>query len=446
MTRQYFGTDGIRGRVGDTVINVDFFQKLGWAIGQVLGQSGENNFILGRDTRESGPELQAALQSGLIMAGCHVHDGGILPTPAVAYLTRTQAMQAGIVVSASHNPFYDNGIKLFDSQGMKLSDEAELEIEAALTSAPDSSAALLDGITQVVAASQRAYIDFCCHIFPEGLALNGLHVVVDGSHGAMSSVAPITLRELGAQVTEVGCEPDGKNINVGCGSLHPEVLQEQVMAAKADLGIAFDGDGDRLLLVAHDGVCVDGDEILCILASDKSMQTKGIVGTLMSNIGLEQALQARAIPFERAKVGDRYVLEKLLALGWQLGGENSGHVIDLEFTTTGDGLLTVLQVLRAMKRQGATLSSLRQQMIKRPQILKNVHYQGDAQAILLSDFVVQTRHQLEAQLADRGRILLRLSGTEPVIRVMAEGSDKNEVTAVVDTLVKAIEAASGLAH
>lgn len=438
MTRQYFGTDGIRGHVGDHVINVDFFKKLGWAIGHVLGQD-DGHILLGRDTRESGLELQQALQSGLLAAGCHVHDGGVLPTPAVAYLTRLEYMQAGIVISASHNPYHDNGIKLFDAQGMKLSDELEAEIEAMLISAPDTIPMPINGVDQMSALASQSYIDFCCNVLSEEGGLKDIHIVVDGSHGAMSSIAPTTFRQLGATVSEMGCQPDGQNINVECGSLHPKALQEKVVALGANIGVAFDGDGDRLVLVDHNGDCVDGDEILCILAHDKPMEERGVVGTLMTNLGLEQALQASGVPFERAKVGDRYVLERLLALGWQLGGENSGHVIDLDVTTTGDGLVTAIQVLRAMKRQSSSLATLKQKMIKRPQVLKNVRYEGDAHAILAHASVVKTRQQLETQLGDRGRILLRLSGTEPLIRVMAEGNDAAEITAVVDTLVDAIQ-------
>lgn len=446
MSRRYFGTDGIRGCVGDAAINVEFFLKLGWAVGCVLSDTAHRTILVGRDTRVSGEMLQSALEAGLAAAGCQVVDVGVLPTPAVAYLAQSMRTQGGMMVSASHNPFHDNGIKIFDHQGMKLSDEQELHIEQQLDLplqmvSPDN----MFSAQSMAKDAESRYIEFCKSTFPAQLNLEGLRIVVDAANGAMSAVAPIVLRELGAEVITVGCQPDGFNINVGCGSLYPDTLQARVLAEKADIGVALDGDGDRVLLVDHTGTCVDGDEILCILASEKATGLRshaGVVGTLMSNLGLEKSLTNMGVAFERAQVGDRYVLETLIQKGWTLGGENSGHVIDLDYTTTGDGLVTACQVLRAMQLQQATLQTLKSGMLKRPQVLKNIRFKGDAAAILSHPRVLAAVSEMEDKLAGRGRVLLRPSGTEPLVRVMGEGDDLTEVTAVVDALVAVIESVS----
>lgn len=440
MMRRYFGTDGIRGRVGDDTINVVFMLKLGWAIGIALIDKQHKTVLIGRDTRISGTVLEAALQAGLASAGAKVQTLGIIPTPAVAYLTQSMRAQVGIVISASHNPYDDNGIKIFDKNGMKLSDEQELDIEI-----------LLDQPLQMVPSEQLfetqalahdapgRYIEFCKSTFPSQLSLTGLRIVIDAAHGAAFQVAPTIFRELGAEVVAIGCEPNGFNINKEVGALHTEALQRRVLDEQADLGIALDGDGDRVLLVDHRGELVDGDEIVGILAKENIMgiHHRGVVGTLMSNLGLEQALNQWGISFERAKVGDRYVLERLIEKGWTLGGEASGHIIDLDFTTTGDGIISALQVLRVMQMQQQPLHQLKQMMTKRPQILKNIPFTGDKK-ILTYPAVEQAVDRLTKQLNGRGRILLRLSGTEPLLRVMAEGNDLNEVEAVVNELVSLI--------
>ena len=444
MTRRYFGTDGIRGRVGDAVINPMFMLQLGWAIGTVLLDDQHKTVLIGRDTRISGTSLEAALQAGLAAAGADVRTLGIIPTPAVAYLTQSMRATVGIVISASHNPYDDNGIKIFDKNGFKLSDEQELAIEALLdqplTMVSSDSLSEIQPLTHD--ASQR-YIEFCKSTFPSQLSLHKLKIVVDAAQGAGFQVAPTIFKELGADVIAMGCEPNGFNINDACGALHTEALQRRVVAEHADLGIALDGDGDRLLLVDHKGELVDGDEILGILAQGGVVggHHRGVVGTLMTNLGLEQALTQWKIPFERTKVGDRYVLERLLEKGWTLGGEASGHIIDLDFTTTGDGLVSALQVLRVIQMQQQPLHTLKQTIIKRPQILKNIHFTGTAD-ILQHANVQSSVDRLTKQFEGRGRILLRLSGTEPLLRVMAEGDDHNEVEAVVDELIRVITAVS----
>lgn len=435
--RRYFGTDGIRGRVGDATINVVFMLKLGWAIGTALTDDYHKTVLLGRDTRISGTLLEAALQAGLASSGAKVRTLGIIPTPAVAYLTQSMRAAVGIVISASHNPYYDNGIKIFDKDGMKLSDAQELAIEALLDQPLTMvSSEQLSEMHQLTYDAPGRYIEFCKSTFPSQLTLTGLKIVIDAANGAGFQVAPTIFGELGAQVIAIGCEPDGFNINKESGALYTEALQHRVIAEQADLGIALDGDGDRLLLVDHQGELVDGDEILGILAKENVMgiHHRGVVGTLMSNLGLEQALDQRGIPFERAQVGDRYVLERLLEKGWTLGGEASGHIIDLDFTTTGDGIVSALQVLRVMQMQKKPLHTLKQIIIKRPQVLKNIYFSG-AKDILNHPDIQLSVVRLTKQFAGRGRILLRLSGTEPLLRVMAEGDDLNEVEAVVDELI-----------
>lgn len=448
MTRQYFGTDGIRGRVGDKVINAEFMLKLGWAIGTVLPKEQHGTVLIGRDTRVSGSVLEAALQAGLASAGITVRTLGVIPTPAVAYLTQSMRAQAGIMISASHNPYYDNGIKIFDTQGMKFSDALELQIEELLTQ-PMSMATSeqLSAVQRLTYDAKGRYIEFCKGTFPHQLSLEGLKIVIDAAQGAGYQVAPTIFSELGADIIVTGCEPNGFNINEHCGALHPERLQQLVLQHQAHLGIALDGDGDRLQLVDERGELVDGDEILAILAHENSTGLRcraGVVGTLMSNLGLEQSLANEGIEFLRAKVGDRFVLETLLEKGWTLGGEASGHIIDLDYTTTGDGIVTALQVLRVMRMQQATLSSLKKVMIKRPQLLENIRYEGDVDVLNHPQITEAVAHWTK-QLADRGRILLRLSGTEPLIRVMVEGNDASEVRAVTHSLVTDIRQVTGLA-
>lgn len=441
MSRRYFGTDGIRGRVGDTVINAEFMLKLGWAIGSVLPKGKHNTVLIGRDTRVSGSVLEAALQAGLASAGVTVRTLGVIPTPAVAYLTQSMRAEAGIVISASHNPYDDNGIKIFDIEGRKFSDALELEIETLLDQ-PMSMATSeqLSDVKRLSYDAQGRYIEFCKGTFPHQFSLEGMRLVVDAANGAGYQVAPTIFRELGADVRVTGCEPDGFNINRDCGALHTERLQQLVIEHGAHLGIALDGDGDRLLLVDANGALVDGDEILAILAHEQSTGLRcraGVVGTLMSNLGLEQCLQQSGIEFVRSNVGDRYVLEALLEKGWTLGGEASGHIIDLDYTTTGDGIVTALQVLRVMQAQQQTLAQLKTVMTKRPQILQNLRYEGGID-VLNHPEVQQAVAEWTDKLADRGRVLLRLSGTEPLVRVMVEGNDHAEVSAAVDGLIATV--------
>ncbi len=441
MSRLYFGTDGIRGRVGDAIINAEFMLKLGWAIGSVLPQSKHRTVLIGRDTRVSGSVLEAALQAGLASAGVTVRTLGIIPTPAVAYLTQSMRAQAGIMISASHNPYYDNGIKIFDADGRKLSDEFELQIEALLKQPMAmAESEQLATVQHLTYDAKGRYIEFCKGTFPHQYSLEGMTLIVDAAQGAGYEVAPTIFEELGAEVIATGCEPDGFNINQERGALHTEHLQRLVKKHRADLGIALDGDGDRLQLVDADGVLVDGDEILAILAHEQSTGLRcraGVVGTLMSNLGLEQSLIEKGVEFVRTKVGDRYVLETLLEKGWTLGGEASGHIIDLDYTTTGDGIVTALQVLRVMKAQEATLAQLKSVMTKRPQILHNIRYEGEVD-VMNHPKVQAAVTDWSTKMAGRGRVLLRLSGTEPLVRVMVEGNDAVEVNQVTDSLTALI--------
>lgn len=442
-SRKYFGTDGIRGKVGDSPITPDFVLKLGWAAGKVLARHGSRKIIIGKDTRISGYMLESALEAGLAAAGLSASFTGPMPTPAVAYLTRTFRAEAGIVISASHNPFYDNGIKFFSIDGTKLPDEVEEAIEAemekAITCVESSE---LGKASRIVDAAGR-YIEFCKGSFPSELNLNGLKIVVDCANGATYHIAPSVLRELGATVITLGCNPNGMNINEECGATDVRQLQNRVLAEKADVGLAFDGDGDRLIMVDHQGNKVDGDQILYIIAREGLRQGQlrgGAVGTLMSNMGLELALKQLGIPFARAKVGDRYVLELMQSKGWRIGAENSGHVILLDKTTTGDGIIAGLQVLTAMARNHMTLHDLCSGMKLFPQVLVNVRFAGEHDP-LESDAVKQAVQDAELQLGSRGRVLLRKSGTEPLIRVMVEGEDEPTVTALANGIADAVKAA-----
>ena len=423
MSRKYFGTDGVRGKVGEMPITPDFVMKLGWAAGKVLAKQGSKKVLIGKDTRISGYMLEAALEAGLSAAGLKPVLLGPMPTPAVAYLTRTFRAEAGVVISASHNPYYDNGIKFFSTSGTKLPDDIESAIEDAMDEEIRCVESAQLGKASRIDDAPGRYIEFCKSTFPSELSLDGLKIVVDCANGATYHIAPSVFRELGAEVITMGCSPDGLNINDKVGSTAPKALVERVLQEQADLGIAFDGDGDRLIMVDHTGYEVDGDELLYIIARDLQQQgtlVGGVVGTLMTNLGLEVALSKLDIPLLRAKVGDRYVMELLQEKGWRLGGENSGHIICLDQTTTGDGIVAALQVLKAASRADKTLFELRQDINKFPQVLINVRFAGE-QDPLLSEKVQQAVRNVEASRGKTGRVLLRKSGTEPLIRVMVEG-------------------------
>jgi len=439
--RKYFGTDGIRGPVGTPPITADFVLKLGWAAGKTFSPSGGGNILIGKDTRISGYLFESALEAGLASAGVHVTMLGPMPTPAVAYLTRAVSADAGIVISASHNPFSDNGIKFFSSEGRKLPDEVELEIER-LIDEPMTTVASADlGKADRMNDAVGRYVEFCKTTFPKSLNLKQMKLVVDCAHGATYKIAPAVFQELGAQVIAIGCSPDGLNINEGFGATSPEALAERVIQEGADLGIALDGDGDRLVMVDHLGKVVDGDELLLIIAlhqQAKGLLTGGVVGTLMSNLGLEVALKDRGIDFARAQVGDRYVVAKLLQEGWHLGGEGSGHILCLDQATTGDGVVSALQVLRAITDQGKTLADLKTAMTKFPQVMINVP--ANSAKVMENNAVQSAVRDVGAVLGDKGRVLLRPSGTEPLIRVMVEGEDAPQVKRLAAQLAAVVAA------
>lgn len=430
MSRKYFGTDGIRGRVGEGNITPEFVLRLGWAVGRVLAKAPGDKVLIGKDTRISGYMFESALEAGLVAAGVDVRLLGPMPTPAIAYLTRTMKADAGIVISASHNPFEDNGIKFFSANGCKLPDEVELEIEAQLEKPMETvDSARLGKVSRINDAPGR-YIEFCKRAMPIGCSLDGLTIVVDCAHGATYQVGPQTLRELDANVITMGTSPDGLNINKEVGSTAPEALQKRVLDEGADLGIAFDGDGDRVLFVDHRGEVVDGDELLFIIAQHEMLRNgavSGVVGTLMSNMGFELALNDLEIPFARAKVGDRYVKELMESRGWQLGGENSGHIICSDITSTGDGIIAALKVLHAVVDSGRSLADLKSGMSKFPQIMENVRIKPGCEVMEHDDLKAAVA-MVEKELGSRGRVLLRPSGTEPVIRVMVEGECHDTVT------------------
>ncbi|WP_445397351.1 phosphoglucosamine mutase [Zobellella sp. An-6] len=440
MTRKYFGTDGVRGKVGDYPITPEFVMKLGWAAGKVLSQTGTRKVLIGKDTRISGYMLEAALEAGLSAAGLQAALLGPMPTPAIAYLTRTFRAEAGIVISASHNPYYDNGIKFFSHDGTKLPDEVELAIEALLEQPMDCVSSDQLGKASRINDAAGRYIEFCKSTFPSEMHLDGLTMVIDCAHGATYHIAPAVFEELGARVIRTGVQPNGLNINDKVGSTAPQALIEAVLAHEADLGIAFDGDGDRLVMVDHTGALVDGDELLYIMARDAQRRGTlqgGVVGTLMSNMALELALDKLAIPFVRAKVGDRYVMELLKEHGWKLGGENSGHIISLDHNTTGDGIVAALQVLRAMVGERRSLHELRNGLTLFPQVLVNVRFNAGTDP-LASEDVRRRVAEAEAELAGAGRVLLRKSGTEPLIRVMVEGADKALVERLAHRIAEAV--------
>uniref|UniRef100_UPI0040473CA7 phosphoglucosamine mutase n=1 Tax=Roseivirga sp. TaxID=1964215 RepID=UPI0040473CA7 len=450
MSRKYFGTDGVRGKVGSFPITPDFAMKLGWAAGTVLASTGTKEVLIGKDTRSSGYMLESAMEAGFSAAGVNVALIGPMPTPAVAYLASTFRADAGVVISASHNPFYDNGIKFFSNSGTKLNDAQELEIEALLEKALNHNAMQCVaseklGMVRRIDDAAGRYIEFCKGTFPNHLSLAGLKIVVDSAHGAAYHIAPNVYRELGAEVISINDKPNGVNINDHCGATHLDSLQTAVMVHEADLGIALDGDADRVMFVDHNGHVVDGDEILFILAQaahSKGEMTGGVVGTLMSNLGLELALKQMDIPFVRAKVGDRYVVEQLKATGWQLGGEGSGHILSLQHASTGDGIVASLQVLKAILESQKSLSEIKAGMTKLPQVLINVRLAtADADSILATSSVQQAVIKAEGILGDQGRVLLRKSGTEPLIRVMVESTDNIMTQTQAEYIADAVRAA-----
>lgn len=437
MSRKYFGTDGIRGRVGEFPITPDFMLKLGWAAGTAFRRYGKCRILIGKDTRISGYMFESALEAGLVAAGADVQLLGPMPTPAVAYLTRTFKAEAGIVISASHNPHDDNGIKFFSGEGTKLPDQMELMIEELLDQPMTVVSSEQIGKASRISDAAGRYIEFCKSSVPTSTSLEGLRIVLDCAHGATYKVAPSVFRELGAEVSVIAAQPNGLNINDECGSTHIDALREAVLSQGADLGIAFDGDGDRVLMVDHAGVVVDGDELLFLIARDLHERGKlqgGVVGTQMSNLGLELALAGLGVPFVRAKVGDRYVIAELLERGWCVGGEGSGHLVCFQHTTTGDAIIAALQVIMALRRRGEALAQARQGMQKCPQVLINVRY-GRADVDPLADAGVRSAcDQVTAAMAGKGRVLLRKSGTEPLVRVMVEGEDEAVVRQHAESL------------
>ena len=443
MSRKYFGTDGVRGRVGSDPMTADFAMRLASAAAQVLVPDG-GRVLIGKDTRLSGYMFESALEAGFVAAGVDVLLLGPLPTPAIAQLTHRLEADLGVVISASHNLFEDNGIKFFDRHGSKLSDAIEAQIEAKLEHPAITRESGELGSAKRIDTARIRYQQFAASTFPEDLTLAGLKIVFDGANGAAYKVGPRTLSQLGAEVIPIGCSPNGRNINDGCGSTHTELLQLTVPAVKADVGVALDGDGDRVVMADENGALVDGDQMLYILATagqEHGTLTGPVVGTVMSNLGLEHALIKAGIEFKRAKVGDRYVLEALRESGGNIGGETSGHMLVLDQTTTGDGLVCALQVLAIMQQSGKKLSELSAGMAKLPQTMVNVRTQqrfDPTQSVVIQDAVAAA----ETELADAGRVVLRASGTEPLIRVMVEGEDKEQVVALAERLAAVVQDAT----
>lgn len=436
--RKHFGTDGIRGRVGDGDMQADFVLRLGRAAGRVLCPQG-GTVVIGKDTRISGYLFESALEAGLASAGADIALLGPMPTPAIAYMVQAENAAAGVVISASHNPFHDNGLKFFDAAGAKLDDATEAAIEEELEAPFSTVSADRLGRAHRVNDAVERYVAFCTAAMDAGIRLDGLRIVLDCAHGATYRAAPQVFSDLGASVTTIGCSPDGININLDCGSTHPQALQQAVVAQQADLGIAFDGDGDRVVMVARDGHLLDGDDLLYVLARDYALRAAlggPVVGTVMSNLGLERALVAHDIPFRRAKVGDRHVLAALKEGGGVLGGEASGHVLCLDKATTGDGIIAALMVLQSAVRAQRSVDEIAAEVIKLPQTMINVRISGraDISSPEISSAVADT----EARLAGRGRVLLRPSGTEPVVRVMVEGEDIEEVRRSCESLAEVV--------
>ncbi|WP_018872365.1 phosphoglucosamine mutase [Thioalkalivibrio sp. ALJ16] len=443
---KYFGTDGIRGRTGEWPLTPEFALRLGFAVGEVLGENGHRQgpVLVGKDTRVSGYMFESALESGLSAAGLDVALLGPMPTPAIAYLTHTFRATAGVVISASHNPFHDNGFKFFTPEGDKLPDATEAAIEARLEEPARAINSERLGKAVRIADAAGRYIEFCKSAIPSRSELRGMKIVIDCAHGATYNVSPHVFEELGAQVEILGASPDGYNINAGVGALYPGNVADRVRASGADLGIALDGDGDRVILSDADGTVVDGDQILGILALTRQQAgdfAGGVVGTQMTNLGLEQALAGAGIPFVRARVGDRYVLEELRRRDWTLGGEGSGHILCLEHTTTGDGTVAALQIAHLMHRTGQPLSALAATIPKLPQCLINVPVSGGAAPCLEAAPVRAEVAAVEGQLGQRGRVLLRPSGTEPLVRVMVEGEDPEETRSAAERIADSIRAA-----
>jgi phosphoglucosamine mutase len=450
MSKQYFGTDGIRGRVGEQPITPEFVMRLGYAAGKVLtnlqgnlAKGAHPAVLIGKDTRISGYMLEAALEAGLSAAGVDVLLTGPMPTPAVAYLTRALRAQAGIVISASHNPYYDNGIKFFSADGAKLPDEVEYAIEAELGKPMQVMESAALGKARRIDDAAGRYIEFCKSTFPNHLDLRGLKIVLDCAHGATYHVAPNVFHELGAEIIAIGNKPDGLNINEQVGSTHPQALQKAVLEHQADLGIAFDGDGDRVMMVDANGELLDGDQLLYIIALGlygKGKLKGGVAGTLMTNLALEHALQKHQIPFARANVGDRYVLELLNTKNWKLGGENSGHILTLDKHTSGDAIIAALQVLQALKESGKTLTEMGKNLTLYPQVLINVTTKTKLD---LSHTTIQSAVKAaEAELSNTGRVLLRASGTEPKIRVMVEGQNREQVQKLAEEIANVVKLAA----
>jgi phosphoglucosamine mutase len=442
MSRKYFGTDGVRGHVGEEPMTVEFALRLAGAAARVLAPEG-GTALVGKDTRLSGYMFEAALEAGFVAAGVDVNLIGPLPTPGIAYLTQRFGCRFGVVISASHNSYEDNGIKFFDATGSKLSDDVERRIEALLDGPVLTRESTKLGRATRVDKSRVVYQQFCASTLPEGMDLSGFKVVIDCAHGAAYKVAPRVLTDLGAEIIPIGCSPNGRNINLRCGSMAPELLQLTVSGVQADVGIALDGDGDRLVMVDHLGRLVDGDRLLYVIARDRKAQGElqgPVVGTVMSNLGLEQALEASGVPFMRAAVGDRYVLEMLRQHGGVLGGETSGHLLCLDKTTTGDGLVSALQVLAAMKRSGRSLAELASGMPHFPQVMVNVRVRERIDP-RQSPAIRGAVERVEASLGNSGRVVLRASGTEPLIRVMVEGRDEAIVRRHADELAEVVRQA-----
>ena len=445
MGRKYFGTDGVRGRVGQLPMTVDFIMKLGWAAGKVLARSGQGQVVIGKDTRVSGYMFESALEAGLAAAGLDVLLLGPMPTPAIAYITQSQRASAGIVISASHNPYHDDGVKFFNADGFKLPDSTELEIEAMIEQPLQMVEPRDIGKASRMEDAKGRYIEFCKSSISFHTSLRGMRLVIDCANGATYQTAPSVFRELGAEVIEVGTQPNGMNINQDVGALHPESMRSYVLDNGADLGIAFDGDGDRLMMMDANGEVKNGDQLLYIIAQHRHAAENlqgGVVGTVMTNLGFEHALQQQNIPFERAAVGDRYVMEKLTQNDWSLGGESSGHIICLDKTTTGDGIIAALQVLEALIDAGQTLSEACAGMTVYPQTMINVPISGKVD---LQQFppVQKAVADAETELADSGRVLLRASGTEPLIRVMVEGRDAAQVDSLAERLAQTVRDVAG---
>ncbi|MDR2240096.1 MAG: phosphoglucosamine mutase [Zoogloeaceae bacterium] len=444
MTRKYFGTDGVRGTVGETPITPDFVMRLGYAAGATLtaGHAGEGEHpvvLIGKDTRISGYMLEAALEAGFAAAGVDVMLTGPLPTPAVAYLTRALRLQAGVVISASHNPYPDNGIKFFSAAGTKLPDALEAKIEARLSQPMGCVAPGRLGKARRVDDAAGRYIEFCKSTFPNELDLRGLRMVVDCAHGAAYHIAPKVFHELGAEVHAIGAAPNGLNINDSVGATSPQALQEAVVAQGADIGVALDGDGDRLMMVDAEGRLYDGDQLLYVIARSRLANggLAGVAGTQMTNLGMEHALAKLGVPFARAKVGDRYVLEALIERGWKLGGENSGHIICLDRHTSGDGIVSALQVLAALRLQQATLAGACADLTLYPQTLLNVRLPGGFDWQRHPE-IEAARLAAEKELGEAGRVLLRPSGTEPLLRVMVEGREARQVASLAQSIAEAV--------